>query len=148
MWVSELTFLLSTPIIFLCTPPDRLISFKLWAGSRFLGFSPVKKWLPEFLRKIVKNDVTLGYGTVFSKILLCSYGEHDVHHVNPWFDLWTSSSTWEQKHFSRLRCRMFKNKLKVKYAPAIILRKQLLINQVGPLCAEHTSSKKTYCRPN
>ena len=31
---------------------------------------------------MVKNDVTLGYGTVFSKILQCSLGEQDVHHVN------------------------------------------------------------------
>ena len=148
MWVSELTFLLSMPIIFFVYSTSTLNFF--WTVSRITAFriftyNKVTSWI---LGKIVKNDMTLGYGTDFSKILLCSYGEHDVHHVNPWFDLWTSSSTWEQNHFSRLRCRMFKTKLKVKYAPVIKLRKQLLIHQVDPLCAEHTSKEKADCRPN
>ena len=42
---------------------------------------------------------------------------------------------------------MFQTKLKVKYTPAIKLRKQLLIDQGDPLCAEHTSNKKLTVDP-
>ena len=54
----------------------------------------------------------LGMELFFSKILQCSPGEHDVHHVNTCFELWLSSSTWERNFFRG----MFQTKLKVKYA--------------------------------
>ena len=97
-----------------------LIYLRQYGSPRHILFSKstcgkVTSWILE--KKWWKIICHLCVELFFSMILQCSPGKHDVHHVHTWFDLWTSSSTWE-KNFPGLRCGMFLTMLKIKYAPA------------------------------